>query len=322
MSGTVRYFITGCAGFVGSTLTERLLSDGHTVVGYDNLSTGRESFLSRARESGNFRFVHADVLDLKSLTACMSGAEFVFHLAANADIRFGTEHPRKDLEQNTIATHNVLESMRINGIGKIAFSSTGSVYGDSPRIPTPEDAPFPIQTSLYGASKAAGEGMIAAYCAAFGFQSFIFRFVSLLGERYTHGHIVDFYRQLIRDPGRLRVLGDGHQRKSYLYVQDCIEAMLIAVDRAAESVNIFNLGVDGHCEVNDSIGWICEALGLTPRIEYAGGPRGWIGDSPFIHLDTAKIRRYGWTPTLTIKQGVEKTLQYLIAHPHIADARP
>ncbi len=317
----MRYFVTGCAGFVGSTLTERLLSDGHAVVGYDNLSTAGRVSCQRRESSETSAGCAPMLLDLKSLTASMGGSEFVFHLAANADVRFGAEHPRKDLEQNTIATHNVLESMRANGIGKIAFSSTGSVYGESPRIPTPEDAPFPIQTSLYGASKAAGEGMIAAYCAAFGFQSFIFRFVSLLGERYTHGHVVDFYRQLIRDPSRLRVLGDGRQRKSYLYVRDCIDAMLVAVNRAEESVNIFNLGIDGHCEVNDSIGWICEMLELTPRIEYAGGPRGWIGDNPFIHLDTKKIRRYGWNPTLTIKEGVQKTLQYLMTHPHIADAR-
>jgi UDP-glucose 4-epimerase len=317
----LRYLVTGCAGFIGSTLTERLLSDGHVVVGYDNFSTGQESFLGTAHESANFRLVRGDVLDSAALTASMYGSEFVFHLAANADIRFGTEHPGRDLEQNTIATHHVLNAMRQNGISKIAFSSTGSVYGESLEIPTPEDARFPIQTSLYGASKAAGEGLICAYCAGYGFQSYIFRFVSILGERYTHGHIFDFYKQLNDDSSRLRVLGDGQQRKSYLYVHDCIDAMLMAIERSNASVNIFNLGTDAYCEVNDSIGWICEALGVTPEIEYGGGDRGWVGDNPFIFLDTKKIRALGWKPKLTIRQGVIKTLEYLKANPHILDSR-
>jgi UDP-glucose 4-epimerase len=251
----------------------------------------------------------------------MKGLDFVFHLAANADVRLGVEHPRKDLEQNTIATHNVLNAMRQNGIAKIAFSSSGSVYGESSTVPTPEDAPFPIQTSLYGASKSAGEGLIAAYCAGFGFQSYIFRFVSILGERYTHGHVFDFYRQLRADASRLRVLGNGRQRKSYLYVHDCIDAMLLAINRPGDPVNIFNLGTDTYCEVNDSIGWICAALGITPKVEYAGGDRGWIGDNPFVFLDTKKIRALGWNPKLTIEHSVIKTLDYLRANPWVLDAR-
>ncbi len=317
----MRYLVTGCAGFIGSTLTERLLSDGHVVVGYDNFSTGHENFLATARASRNFREVRADVLDSVALTESMSGSDFVFHLAGNADVRFGTEHPRKDLEQNTIATHNILNAMRENGIDKLAFSSSGSVYGEAPTIPTPEDAAFPIQTSLYGASKSAAEGLITAYCTAFGFRSYIFRFVSILGERYTHGHIVDFYRQLKNDPRKLRVLGNGRQRKSYLYVHDCIDAMLLATRLSNDSVNIFNLGTDGYCEVNESIDWICEALEVTPKIEYGGGERGWVGDSPFIFLDTKKIRALGWKPKLTIRQGVIKTLEYLRINPWILDAR-
>jgi UDP-glucose 4-epimerase len=317
----LRYHVTGCAGFIGSTLTERLLSQGHVVVGYDNFSTGRESFLEKALEQPNFRLVRGDVLDSTTLTESMNGSEFVFHLAANADVRFGVEYPRKDLEQNTIATHNVLDAMWQNGIQRIAFSSTGSVYGESSTIPTPENAPFPVQTSLYGASKAAGEGLIAAYCASFGFQSYIFRFVSILGERYTHGHILDFYKQLKDDSGRLRVLGNGRQRKSYLYVQDCIDAMLMVIEHSRDGVNIFNLGTDDYCEVNESIGWICGALGVTPKIEYAGGERGWVGDNPFIFLDTKKIRALGWKPTHTIRQGVIKTLEYLRSNPSVVESR-
>jgi UDP-glucose 4-epimerase len=318
----LRYLVTGCAGFIGSTLTERLLADGHEVVGYDNFSTGQEGFLAQARECGHFRLVRGDVLNPQTLGEAMRGAEFVFHLAANADVRFGTAHPAKDLEQNTIATHNVLETMRQHGVRRIAFSSTGSVYGESSMIPTPEDAPFPIQTSLYAASKLAGEGLISAYCAGFGFQSYIFRLVSILGERYTHGHVADFYRQLRAHPDVLTVLGDGRQRKSYLYVRDCVDAMLIATGRSADSVNIFNLGHDTYCQVNDSIGWICTALGVTPKVEYRGGDRGWAGDNPIIFLDTTRIRSLGWRPTLSIREGVSKTLQYLRTLAGVMDTHP
>jgi UDP-glucose 4-epimerase len=316
----LRCLVTGCAGFIGSTLTERLLSQGHGVVGYDNFSTGQEAFLRSAREQSGFRLVRADLLDAETLNASMRDVEVVFHLAANADVRFGTAHPRRDLEQNTIATHNVLEAMRHNGVGRIAFASSGSVYGEAARVPTPEDAPFPVQTSLYGASKAAAEGLIAAYCAGFGFRSYIFRLVSILGERYTHGHVLDFYRQLRNDSGKLRVLGNGQQRKSYLYVHDCVEAMLLALEHAHEPVNIFNVGCDSACQVRDSIGWICAALGVSPQIEYGSGARGWPGDNPVILLDVSRMRALGWTPRLTIRDAVLATLAYLRANPGIVDA--
>jgi UDP-glucose 4-epimerase len=317
----MNFIVTGCAGFIGSTLVDRLLADGHQVTGIDNFSTGQRRFLEGALAHPNFRLVEMDLLDLDALKQAFVGGEAVFHLSANADVRFGTEHPRKDLEQNTIATYNVLEAMRANDIKKIAFSSTGSVYGEVPVVPTPEDGPFPIQTSLYGASKAACEGLIAAYCEGFGFQSWIFRFVSILGERYTHGHVFDFYQKLKIDPSRLPVLGNGKQRKSYLYVQDCIDAILLAMDKATDKVNIFNLGVDGYCELNDSIGWICEELGVKPQLEYTGGDRGWIGDNPFIFLETKKIQSLGWQPKFDIREGVINTVEYLRANEWVFEAR-
>lgn len=313
--------VTGCAGFIGSTFVDRMLSLGHSVIGIDNFSTGQRRFLDKAFINVNFSFFEIDLLDLSALKEAFIGGEMVFHFAANADVRFGIENPRKDLEQNTIATYNVLEAMRSNNIIKIAFSSTGSVYGESPVVPTPENGPFPVQTSLYGASKAACEGLISAYCEGFGFKSWIFRFVSILGERYTHGHVFDFYQKLQVTPGSLPVLGNGRQRKSYLYVQDCIDAILLAVDKAEEKVNIFNLGVDGYCEVNDSIGWICQELGLEPILEYSGGDRGWIGDNPFIFLDTSKIRLLGWSPKVTIKDGVIKTVDFLRANEWVFEER-
>lgn len=303
--------VTGAAGFIGSNLADRLLEAGHSVVGFDNFSTGRTEFLAQALRHPEFRLVEGDLLDLPALTRAMAGSEAVFHLAANADVRFGPEHPRRDLEQNTIATWNVLEAMRASGARRIAFASTGSVYGEPNVFPTPEEAPFPIQTSLYAASKLAAEGMLSAYAAAFGIQAYIFRFVSILGERYTHGHVFDFYKQLLTHPDHLHVLGDGRQRKSYLYVHDCISAILMALDRSQATVNIFNLGTDEYCEVNDSIGWISEALELTPELTYAGGERGWVGDSPFIFLDCSRIRGLGWKPSLTIREGILRTLRFL-----------
>lgn len=315
------YLVTGCAGFIGSNLTERLLSNGHTVIGIDNFSTGQHRFLEVSMKHSGFSFIEADLLDLDSMKLAFNGVDTVFHLAANADVRFGTEHPRRDLEQNTIGTYNVLEAMRANGVKKIAFSSTGSVYGESQVVPTPEDGPFPIQTSLYGASKAACEGLISAYCEGFGFQSWIFRFVSILGERYTHGHIFDFYEKLKIDPTSLAVLGNGRQRKSYLYVQDCIDAILLSLNKAGEKVNIFNLGFDGYVEVNDSIDWICQELGVKPSLEYSGGDRGWVGDNPFIFLDTKKIESLGWSPKVDIKNGIIKTVQYLRNNEWVFKAR-
>jgi UDP-glucose 4-epimerase len=306
-----RIFITGCAGFIGSSLTDRLLSNGCTVVGIDDFSTGQRRFLDGAAQHAGFRLVEGDLLDSEALREAMRGADCVFHLAANADVRLGTEHPRKDLEQNTIATHNVLEAMRANGIRSIAFASTGSVYGEAAVFPTPENAPFPVQTSLYGASKLACEGLIGAYCEGFGFQSWIFRLVSILGERYSHGHVFDFCKQLRSHPAELQVLGNGRQRKSYLYVQDCLDAMLLAVSKANDHVNVFNLGVDSYCEVNDSVAWISAALGLKPQITYGGGDRGWAGDNPFIFLDTAKIRALGWRPQLSIDQSIRRTVAFL-----------
>lgn len=317
----MRYFITGGAGFIGSTLVDRLLKNGDQVVAYDNFSIGLKEFLQAALSNDNFKLITGDVLDLPGLSGAMAGADVVFHLAANADVRFGTEHPSKDLEQNTIATFNVLEAMRTNGVRKIAFSSTGSIYGEHSVFPTPEDAPFPVQTSLYGASKLAGEGLISAYCEGFGMQAWIFRFVSILGERYTHGHVFDFYKKLLANPGELNVLGNGKQRKSYLYVQDCIDGMVTAIKKAGGKVNIFNLGTDEYCTVNDSIGWITDSLGLEPKLAYAGGERGWIGDSPFIFLDCSRIRSLGWKPRLTIREGIIRTLEFLRGNRWVLDKR-
>ena len=303
--------MTGAAGFIGSHLVDRLLDAGETVVGYDNLSTGMPEFIAAAREHRNFTFVQGDLLDTRSLIEAMRGASRVVHLAANADVRFGFAHPHKDLEQNTIATFNVLEAMRANNVGEIAFSSSGSIYGESRVVPTPEDAPFPVQTSLYGASKLACEGMITAYAEGYGIRAYIFRFVSILGPRYSHGHVLDFMMQLANNPTKLHILGDGKQRKSYLHVGDCIEAMLLALNECNDRIAIFNLGTDEVCQVLESVDWILGRLRLSPKLSFSGGRQGWIGDNPLIHLDTSRIRGMGWQPTRSIRVAVEQTVDWL-----------
>jgi UDP-glucose 4-epimerase len=318
-----RALVTGGAGFIGSNIVDRLLADGWDVTVYDNFSTGHARFLDAAGARPGFRLIRGDVLDVMGLRAAVASQDIVFHLAANADVRFGTEHPGRDLEQNTIATHNVLEAMRTTGVGRIVFASTGSIYGEPAVFPTPEDCPFPVQTSLYGASKLAAEGLISAYAAGFGIRALIFRFVSILCERYTHGHVFDFLSKLRANPHTIQVLGNGRQRKSYLYVQDCADAILRAcrLPDDEERVRILNLGTDEYCTVDDSLGWICTELGLEPRREYTGGERGWIGDSPFIFLDSRRMRNLGWQPRVPIRDAVLRTLHYLQSNEWLFEQR-
>jgi UDP-glucose 4-epimerase len=311
-----RVCITGGAGFIGSNLADRVLAAGVEVTILDDFSTGRREFVADALGDGGARLVEGDVLDPSALEDALSGCDLVFHMQANADVRHGLEHPRRDLEQNTLATAAVLEVMRAHAIERIVFASTGSVYGEPSVFPTPEDAPFPIQTSLYAASKLAGEALIEAYAAGYGFSGVICRFVSILGERYTHGHLFDFYRALERDPTRLLVLGDGRQEKSYLYVQDCIDGLLLAAERHYEEpgAHIYNLGTEETIVVDDSIRILTRHRSLSPRIEHTGGRRGWVGDSPLIRLDTARIRALGWRPQLRIEQAIARTLDWFDAN--------
>lgn len=320
------YFITGGAGFIGSNLADRLLSQGHSVVVYDNFSTGQHEFIETALRHPDFRLLEGDVLDSAALSEAMHGADFVFHLAANADIRTGLEHPRRDLEQNTIATFNVLEAMRENEVSRIAFASSAAVLGEPTLFPTPEDCPIPIQTSLYGASKMACEGLITSYCEGFGFEGYIFRFVSLLGERYPHGHVIDFYRSLRQDPTSLRILGDGTQRKSYLHIRDCISGMLRVVEMKTalatkHRVEIYHLGNPEYIELATSVKWICEHLDVNPRLDFEGGDRGWVGDNPFVFLDVSKLRKTGWEPKFTIRDSIIATVDWLVANPWLLERR-
>jgi UDP-glucose 4-epimerase len=307
--------VTGGAGFIGSHVVDALLERGARVTVIDNFSTGfRELVPARDR----LRLVEGDLLDVAAVAEAVRGTDFVFHLAANADIKDNLKEPRKCIDQNIVATQNVLEAMRGAGVTEIAFSSTGSVYGDATVVPTPEDAPFPVQTSLYATSKVAAEGLCSSYALGFGFHTWIFRFVSLLGPRYSHGHVIDFWHKLRSDPTRLSVLGNGKQKKSYLHVVDCVAAMFKAIDGAREPINIFNLGHQEWLEVDQSISIITRAMNVRPKLEYGGGERGWVGDSPRILLDTSRIRALGWAPTRTIEDSVLDTLRFLDANPFVS----
>lgn len=307
----MRVGVTGGLGFIGSNLTIRLLDTGHTVTVIDNGSTGRRENLGRYIDHERLQVHEADLTDATAAAHALRNLDVVYHLAANADVRDGWKHPRKDHEQNVVATLNVLEGMRQHSVPRIIFSSTGSVYGVAEVVPTPEDAPFPVQTSLYGASKLAAEGLIAAYVEGGKVSATIFRFVSILGPRYSHGHVVDFIRQLLRDPSTLTVLGDGTQTKSYLHVSDCVDALTMHL-QSNQQLNVYNLGVDGTITVRDSIGWITSAMGISPKLVFTGGAQGWIGDNPLIHLDISAMRRNGWEPKFSIKESVIETTRWVL----------
>jgi UDP-glucose 4-epimerase len=316
-----RAFVTGGAGFIGSHIVDRLVHEGAEVTIYDSFSTGREEFIRHHVANPRVRTVRADVLDSERLTVEMAGCDFVFHMQANADVRGGIERRRVDLEQNTEATWNVAEAMRANGVRRIAFASSATVYGEPDVFPTPESY-APLQTSLYGASKLAGEAIIQAYAEYFGITCYIFRFVSWIGARYTHGVIFDFMRKLLTDARMLDILGDGRQRKSYLDVTDGIEGIFHAIRHAKARKNVFNLGHDEIMNVRNLADIVVRELGLK-GVEYrtTGGERGWLGDSPFVHLDTGRLKALGWRPRVSIAEGVRNTVRYLREHPVVLERR-
>jgi UDP-glucose 4-epimerase len=304
--------VTGGGGFIGSHVADALLARGARVTVIDNFSTGLREFVPKG-----VTLVEGDLLDQAKVDTAMHGVDFVFHMAANADIKDNLIDPRKCIDQNVVVTQNVLEAMRKAGARDIAFASTGSVYGEASVFPTPEDAPFPVQTSIYATSKVASEGLLSSYALGFDFRTWVFRFVSVLGPRYTHGHVYDFWRKLKGDPSKLEVLGNGQQQKSYMHVADCVAAMFTAVDRGRGPIQIYNLGHHEWLKVADSVKIIARTMNVDPRIEYGGGERGWVGDSPKILLDTARIEALGWKTTRTIEESVVETLRFLMANPYV-----
>jgi UDP-glucose 4-epimerase len=309
--------VTGGAGFIGSHVVDHLLANGAEVVVYDNLTTGSRDNLQHQSSHPQLRLEHADVLDLPRVCTAMEGVDTVFHFQANADVRAGPRRTRVDLEQNTTATWNVLEAMRTTGARTMVFASSAVVYGEPDVFPTPESTPL-VQTSLYGASKLAGEAMLQAYSEYFGIRGLAFRFVSWIGPRYSHGVVFDFMRKLHARPTELEVLGDGSQRKSYLDVRDGVSGIFLALDRAEGTKNVFNLGHDDFLNVLEVARIVVEEMGLRDvQIRTTGGVRGWVGDSPLVHLETTRMKRLGWRPTIPIPDSIRATVRYLVEHPEI-----
>lgn len=315
----MRYLVTGAAGFIGSHAVDRLLAEGHEVIGIDSYISGKREFLTAAHHSPRFSLIVGDLFDFTTVSEACEGVDAVFHLAANTNVRQGTEYPRRDLDQNVIVTWNILEAIRRRGIKTIVFSSTASLYGATTLLPTPEDAPLPIQTNLQSASKLAAEAFISAYAHGYGIRALIFRLASIVGERNTHGHIFDFCRQLHQHPDRLDVLGDGTVRRSYLDVADCVDAMLLALRHPTAPVEVFNLGSLTHSGLTEAIGWITSESNLQPAIDYSGAGPGWIGGCPAMILDCAKILRLGWQPQLDPEAAVRRTVRYLSANAWLLD---
>lgn len=317
----MKTLVTGGAGFIGSHVVEELVRRDREVVVYDNFSSGFQRHLEWAVSTGRVTVINGDILDGQSLMEAMEGASTVFHLAANADVRGGTADTRVDLEQNVIGTHRVLEAMRITGAREIVFTSSATVYGEPDRFPTPEDYAS-VQTSVYGASKLAAEAFIQAYSEYFGMRSLMFRFVSWIGERYSHGVIYDFIQKLRNNPRELEILGDGTQTKSYLHVADGIRGIFAAMDTMGDKKSVVNLGHEEHMQVKDLAQIVCEEMGLRgTTYRFTGGRRGWIGDSPFVHLDISKIKQSGFRPQISIAEGIRRTVRYLADNTWLLDER-
>ncbi len=311
----MKYFVTGGAGFIGSHLVDKLILTGNTVTVYDNLSGGSLDFISQHLDNPDFKLVEASLLDQKRLEEAVQGHDFVFHLAANPDIRKSSANPWIDIEQGILATYNLLEAMRKHNINRIAFTSSSTVYGEAKVIPTPEDYAPLLPVSLYGASKLAAEALISAYTQSFNFQSWIFRFANIIGTRATHGIIHDFLEKLDKNPHELEILGDGRQNKSYLHVTECIDSILFALEKTRDQKqNIFNIGSEDQITATRIAEIVIEEKGLkNVKLKYTGGKRGWTGDIPIFRLSIEKLKNLGWKPRATSEEAVRRATRELIA---------
>ncbi|MFZ2410800.1 MAG: NAD-dependent epimerase/dehydratase family protein [Candidatus Methanoperedens sp.] len=300
-----KIIVTGGAGFIGSHMVDRLLSQDNEVTVIDNLSSGRMDFIEKHLKNPNFKFIKLDILELEKLKKAIQGADIIYHLAANPDVRLGAENTKIHLEQNIFATYNVLEAMRMNKQQNIVFTSTSTVYGEATIIPTPENYGPLVPISLYGASKLACEALITSYCHTFDMKSWIFRFANIVGERGTHGIIVDFINKLRNNPDSLEILGDGQQRKSYIHVSDCVDAILYAVKNSHEMANIFNIGSNDTINSTEIGEIVVSEMGLKDvAFSYTGGKRGWKGDVPRMLLSIGKLQKLGWKPVHNSKSSV------------------
>jgi len=313
----MRVLVTGGAGFVGSHLVDGLLDAGAIVTVYDNVSTGDARFLEGALCDVNCDLITGDLLSGEFLDEALHGKDMVFHWMANADVRHSAERPSHVLDMNLHATMVVLNYMRRQSVRRIAFASTGSVYGDVQLVPTPERAPMPIQNTIYGASKVASEALISAYAAQFDMEADIFRFAPMLGERYWHGHIFDFVKKLSANPETIEVLGDGSERKYSVYVKDAIHGVLLGVEFGLDRVGVFNICGDYSYSINESVNWVARQLHVQPKVTHT--KQSWIGDNPNMYLDCSKLKALGWRPETSAQRAVFNTVTYLLQNPYLLE---
>lgn len=309
----MRYFVTGGAGFIGSNLCARLLQAGNRIVIYDNFSNGKRQFIQAISSHARVQVVEGDVLNLGSLAQALEGSDWVIHLAANADIAASANQTDLDLRQTVLATFNVLEAMRLNGVRRIVYSSGSGVYGDVGPVATAEDYGPLLPVSMYGATKLGAEALISAFCHLFDWQAYIFRFANVVGPHQTHGVGYDFISKLRQDPTHLQILGDGNQSKSYLDVEDAIAAMLQAAERAMSRVSIYNVGTGDYITVRRIAEIVVEEMALpNVRFEFGGTPFGWKGDVPIVRINDDKIRRLGWRPKCGSEEAIRRSVQEML----------
>jgi UDP-glucose 4-epimerase len=307
-----KVLVTGGAGFIGSHIVDRLLADGHYVVAFDNMTSGKMEFIAHHLNDPHFKLINGDMLQPDQIYKACNDVEHVFHLAANPDVRIGASNTRMHFDQNILATYNLLDAMHKQRVRKIAFTSSSTIYGEANIIPTPENYGPLMPISMYGASKLACEAMITAYCHTFDMQSWIFRFANIIGDRGTHGIIVDFIHKLKKDPFNLEILGDGKQSKSYLHVIECVDAMMFVVDKGTDQVNIFNIGSEDIISATRIGERVAEEMELSPEFIYTGGSRGWKGDVPQMMLSIEKLKALGWKPGKGSEENVRGTVISLL----------
>ncbi len=313
----MRVFISGGAGFIGSHLCERFLQDGHSVTAFDNLILGRRALLDPFAINPQFKFIEADLTDLARVTHEIAGHDLVVHMAANSDISQGAARTDVDMTNGTVATYNVLEAMRVNQIKKLLFASTSAIYGEADVKPTPESYGPLVPISFYGASKLACEAMIAAFSHNCGIQTWIYRFANIVGSHATHGAIYDFVDRLQKNPSQLEVLGNGTQRKSYLHVSDCVNGMLFGFANSNRDFQCFNLASEGVSQVRfiaEEVAFqMSKALGVSAKVQFGEGDRGWVGDVPYTYLDGGKFLALGWKPNMASDEAVREAIREVIS---------
>lgn len=307
--------VTGGAGFIGSHVVDRLLRHNRVTV-FDNLSSGMMGYIDRHTDNADFTFIEGDLIHPDAISSALDGIDMVFHLAANPDVRLGAEDTKVHLEQNVLTTYNLIEAMRTADANEIVFTSTSTVYGLARVLPTPEHYGPLVPISLYGASKLACEALISSYCHTFDMKAWLYRFANIVGDRGSHGVLVDFINKLRVDPFTLEILGSGKQKKSYLDVVDCVDAMVYGMEHSDERVNIFNIGSEDTIDVVGIADIVTRKMGYGD-VEYrftggVNGGGGWKGDVPAMLLSIDTIKALGWKPPHNSSQSIEMAVDSLL----------